>query len=81
MSGTDPRYAHLSDPAERDWLTNVTPDDIRSNAHRIYDFMWENGSIPPDSYTRELAFEKAADALGIPYDVLYQAWMNEQPVA
>jgi len=72
-------YAHLDDPAERDWLTNVTPEDVLGNAHRIYDFMRESG-VPVDSYTRELAFEKAADALGIDYDVLYDAWLNETPV-
>jgi len=76
---SDPRYAHLEDPAERKWLTNVSPADISRNAHRIYDFMREAG-IPADSYTRELAFQKAAEALRIPYDVLYDAWLNETPV-
>lgn len=32
--------------------------------------------MSPDSFTRELAFTKAADALGIDYDVLYTAWLN-----
>ncbi len=80
MQTTDPRYEHLSDPDERAWLTNVTPADVVSNAHRFYDFMRENG-IPADSYTREMAFAKAAEALGISYDVLYQAWLDERPVA
>ncbi len=80
MPTIDPRYAHLSDPAEREWLTNVEPADVLANAHRIYDFMRENG-IPVDSYTREMAFEKTAEALGIPYDTLYLAWRDERPVA
>jgi hypothetical protein len=73
-------YSHLSDPAEIAWLTNVEPSDVVKNAHRIYEFI-EEGGLPADSYTRELAFEKASDALGIPYDVLYDAWLDEQPVA
>lgn len=77
MSALD--YTHLDDPAEREWLTNVSPSDILRNAHRIYDFMREGG-MPADSYTRELAFEKAGEVLGIDYDVLYDAWLNQRPV-
>jgi hypothetical protein len=77
---SDPRYAHLDDPAEREWLTNIPPTEIMRNAHRIYDFMRECG-IPADSYTREMAFVKAADALCVPYDVLYDAWLTETPMA
>lgn len=73
-------YDHLTDPTEIAWLTNVSPSDVLRNAHRIYDFMREGG-LPADSYTREMAFEKAATALGISYDVLYNAWLDEQPVA
>lgn len=73
-------FARLSDPAERVWLTNVSPTEVLRNAHRIYAFM-EAGGLPADSYTRELAFEKAADALGVDYDALYNAWLDEQPVA
>jgi hypothetical protein len=72
--------SHLSDPAEREWLTTVSPSDVVKNAHRIYEFMGEGG-LPADSYTRELAFQKAETALGVPYDVLYNAWLDEQPVA
>lgn len=71
-------FAHLSDPAERVWLTNVSPSDVLRNAHRIYDFMAEGG-LPIDSYTREMAFQKASTALGIDYDVLYNAWLNQVP--
>lgn len=73
-------YAHLSDPAERDWLTTVSPSDVLRNAHRIYDFMRESG-LPADSYTRELAFDKAVEALGVPYNVFDDAWSSAQPVA
>lgn len=72
MTTTD--FSHLDDPAEREWLTNVPAADVLANAHRIYDFMHEAG-IPADSYTRELAFTKAAAELGIDYDVLYDAWL------
>jgi hypothetical protein len=68
----------LDDPAEREWLTNVSPSDVVANAHRFYDFMRDEG-VPADSYTRELAFEKTSDLLGISYDVLYDAWVDEQP--
>lgn len=71
-------YAHLDDPAEREWLTNLSPLDVLRNAHRFYDFMSEEG-MPADSYTREMAFEKAAKALGVSYDVLYDAWLDERP--
>jgi hypothetical protein len=73
-------FSWLDDPAEREWLTNISPADVAANAHRIYDFMQEEG-MTPDSYTRELAFGKAAEALGISYDVLYDAWQNEQSVS
>jgi hypothetical protein len=72
-------WSNLDDPAEREWLANVSPSDVAGNAHRFYDFMREGGMLA-DSYTRELAFTKAAEALGISYDVLYDAWLNELPV-
>lgn len=73
-------YDHLDDPAEREWLTNVAPSAVLRNAHRFYDFMTEEG-VPVDSYTREMAFTKAAKALGISYDTLYDAWLSETAVA
>lgn len=69
-------FSHLDDPAERAWLRSVDPQAVMDNAHRFYDFMREAG-IPVDSYTRELAFQKAAKALGVSYDVLYDAWIGE----
>ena len=78
MTTTTTDYAWLDDPAEREWLINVEPLKVLKNAHRMYDFMRETG-MAPDSYTRELAFEKAAAALDVDYDVLYDAWLHEQP--
>lgn len=72
-------YSFLDDPAERDWLTKLDPADIVSNAHRFYDFMHDQG-LPAESFLRELAFTKAAEALGLDYEVLYQAWLNETAV-
>lgn len=76
---TDPRFAHLDDPAERDWLTKLTPSDVLRNAHRFYDFMRDQG-IPVDSYTREMAFEKAATDANLSYDLFYDAWLSQTPI-
>lgn len=75
----DRTIAGLDDPAEREWLTNVKPEDVRDNAHRIYDFMTEQG-IPEDSWTRELAFTKASERLGLDYNAIYDAWMHQRPL-
>ena len=72
-------YDHLDDPRERRWLSDLCPHDVVENAHRMYDWMRDQG-IAPDSYLRELAFEKAATALTLDYDVLYNAWLAERPV-
>lgn len=79
LTNAEPDYSFLDDPAERAWLIALSPTDVRDNAHRIYDFMNETG-MPADSFTRELSFEKAAKALGIAYEVLYDAWMEERPL-
>jgi hypothetical protein len=76
----DEPYAFLDDDAERAWLTNVDPAAVLANAHRAYEFMAEGG-LSADSFIRELAFTKAADALGISYEVLYQAWILAEPIA
>lgn len=70
-----PDYSFLDDPAEIMWLTNVDPSEVLTNAHRMYDFM-ADGGMSPDSFTRELAFTKASEALGIDYDVIYTAWLE-----
>ena len=80
MTNNDKMIASLEDPAERKWLTEVTPEAIRDNAHRIYEFMTEAG-IPQDSWTRELAFAKASERLNLDYEVLYDAWLEGRPVA
>lgn len=85
MTTTDPRYAHLTDPRERQWLTEVEPKEVLANAHRFYEWSAEQpllveAGLAFDSYTREQAFAKASEELGIHYDVLYDAWLNEVPV-
>lgn len=77
MNNTD--YSYLDDPAERAWLIGLEPTAVRDNAHRIYDWMIEQG-VDQDSFLRELAFTKASEALGIDYDVLYEAWLAATPV-
>lgn len=79
MTENDTTIAGLDDPAEREWLTNVEPEAVRDNAHRIYDFMTEQG-IPEDSWTRELAFTKASERLGLDYNAIYDAWMHQRPL-
>lgn len=71
-------YDFLDDPQEREWLIGLDPKAVLANAHRIYDWMTEQG-VDQDSFLRELAFSKAAEALGIDYDVLYNAWLNQTP--
>ena len=66
--------------SEWEWLDKVSPADVHANAHRMYDFMHETGQ-PAESVVREAAFAKAAEALGIDYDVLYLAWVNEKPAS
>ncbi len=72
-------FTFLDDPQERAWLENVEATDIVANAHRMYEFMRETGRAA-DSFTRELAFSKAAYQLGMEYETLYRAWLNETPV-
>lgn len=73
-------YDFLDDPREREWLTALEPQTVLVNAHRFYDFMAEQG-FPAESFLRELAFTKASEALGLDYDVLYQSWLDETPIA
>lgn len=79
MTKIDEAIASLSDPTEKAWLTGLEAEAVVRNAHRFYDFMDEQGQ-PSDSYTRELAFAKAAEHLGIAYDVLYNAWLGQKPL-
>lgn len=80
MTASTTEYPFLDDPAEIEWLTTTSPEAIRDNAHRIYEFMGEGG-LPSDSFTRELAFEKASKALGLSYETFYDAWMSESPIS
>lgn len=77
MSGA---YDWLDDPAERAFLTEVEPAEVLANAHRAYDWLTERG-IAADSVIREAAFAKAAFALGIDYDDLYDAWLDRVPIS
>lgn len=72
-------YDHLDNPQEREWLTGLDPQAVLVNAHRMYDWMREQG-VGADSYLRELAFTKAANTLGLDYEVLYNAWLNDTPL-
>ena len=72
-------YPFLSDPDERQWLIEVSPEAVRDNAHRMYEFMAETG-MSAESFIRELAFEKTSEALSIDYDILYNAWLHQRPV-
>lgn len=73
------QYDFLDDPRERQWLIGLQPQAIAANAYRMYDWMTEQ-EIDPDSFLRELAFTKAADALGVDYDALYTSWLDEVPL-
>ena len=73
------RYDFLESVREREWLVAVEPREVLANAHRVYGWMAEQG-IDADSFLRELAFTKAADALMLDYDVLYRSWLTESPV-
>ena len=73
-------YAWLEDSAERTFLETVEPAEVLANAHRAYAWL-EEREIAPDSVIREACFTKASDALGIDYDVLYNAWLDERPVS
>jgi hypothetical protein len=73
------KYEFLDDASEREWLIGLDPQVVLANAHRMYDWMREQG-VDVDSFLRELAFTKAAHTLGLDYDVLYNAWLNEVPV-
>ena len=53
--------------------------DTRGNAHRIYDYMVENG-IGEDSWTRESMFDLASEYYDTSYEEFYQAWMEESPI-
>ena len=72
-------YDFLDSASEREWLIALEPKTVVANAHRFYDFMSEQG-VDADSFLRELAFAKAADALAIDYDVLYDSWLAETPI-
>lgn len=72
-------YDFLDSVQEREWLTALDPKDVLANAHRWYEWVAQFGGHLGDSFIRELAFTKASEALGVDYDVLYNAWLNQVP--
>lgn len=65
-------YAKTFESAEV--LKDATAMDIVKNAHKFYN------AYPVDSADREKAFIFASKELGIKYDDLYDAWLNDQPI-
>lgn len=65
---------YVKDFPDAESLRHATPEEIRNNAYQFYD-IWH-----VDSADRELAFEFASDKLGIPYDDLYNSWLDEVPI-
>ncbi len=59
--------------------TFATPQAVKENAHRIYDWLQENG-VGPDSVVREEFFYWASDKLSIPYDSFYNAWLINKKI-
>lgn len=73
-------YDFLDDVQEREWLIALDPQDVVANAHRWYEWAGQFGGGLCDSFIRELAFQKAADALGIDYGDLYNSWLDRIPM-
>lgn len=55
-------------------LADAKAEEIRDNAYQFYDV------YPVDSTDREYAFDFASEILGIPYDDLYNSWLNDEPL-
>jgi len=61
------------------FVPKATAEEIKANAHRIYDFLKEIGAN--DSSTeRERYFTYASEKLGLDYDIFYRAWLNETEI-
>jgi hypothetical protein len=73
-------YEFLDSVEEREFLIALDPKDVVANAHRWYEWVAQFGGYLGDSFIRELAFQKAADALGLDYEVLYTAWLDLTPI-
>lgn len=55
-------------------LRNITAKDVINNAHKFYDI------YQVDSEDRMKAFIFAGEQLGIDQDIIYKAWLNEEPI-
>jgi len=62
-----------------DFTPKATAEDIKANAHRIYEFLKEIGA-QDDSIEREQYFTYASETLGLDYDVFYYAWLKETAI-
>lgn len=69
----------VAEPLLADKSIEEIAEDTKNNAHRIYDYMNENG-ILEDSWTRESMFDVAAEYYGTSYEWFYQAWMQGVPI-
>lgn len=73
------RFAAFDGLCAESLAERATPQAIAANTGRIYDFMHEIG-LAAESDTREALFAFAAAALGVDYDVFYDAWLDQLPV-
>jgi hypothetical protein len=62
-----------------EFIPKATAEEIKANAHRIYEFLDEIGA-ESDSIEREEHFVYASDTLGLDYDVFYYAWLNKTAI-
>lgn len=66
----------LSEIPESVFSEHFTPEKIFEHAHDIYNYIKLHGG-EGDSVSREALFLYASEALGRPYDDLYEKWMGE----
>ena len=79
------RVAELRDHAAQAAAPAELPDDMTGqtvveNAHRIYEWMTDNG-MSEDSWTRECLFSYASEDTGRDYDEFYDAWLEGKPLS
>jgi len=62
-----------------DFTPKATAEEIKANAHRIYEFLKEIGE-KDDSIERERYFDYASETLGLDYDLFYYAWRDDKAI-
>lgn len=62
-----------------DFTPKATAEEVKANAHRIYDFLKEIGE-KYDSIERERYFTYASETLGLDYDLFYYAWLKNRAI-